>query len=346
MAIVTFRLTEVKSQAEERPSECPQCGSAVLQGWGWVRKPVRDSQVREVRVQRFRCTDCGRTFRHYPSGVGAADQSLRLAQLAVLSWMLGLSLRAVSGVLSAFQIPLAHMTVWRDVQHQAAIQQARGPRRVRVLGLDGFGSRIRGQRRGVLLAVDLGTGQPLTLGEVPEADPRAVVKWLKPLLTEWGVEVLVSDDLHSYGVVADELGLRHQVCRFHVRRWVRRALRELAPQVGEAWQATLDEVQQVLQELPADGRWRLYQLWERLGAPRGHRQEPASALHRLRRVVLRLHDEWEQYTLFQREPGVPATNNGSERAIGRWRVRSRSVRGFKSWAGLEAAFQVCNGPSG
>jgi hypothetical protein len=39
---------------------------------------------------------------------------------------------------------------------------------------------------------------------------------------------------------------------------------------------------------------------------------------------------------------VPGTNNRTEQAIGRWRVRSKSVRGFKSWAGMEAAFWVCS----
>jgi hypothetical protein len=58
-------------------------------------------------------------------------------------------------------------------------------------------------------------------------------------------------------------------------------------------------------------------------------------------VILRLHDNWEQYTLDQRRSDVPPTNNGTERAIGKWRIRSHSTRGFKSWAGLEAAFLAC-----
>jgi len=34
----------------------------------------------------------------------------------------------------------------------------------------------------------------------------------------------------------------------------------------------------------------------------------------------------------------------SERAIGRWRIRSRSVRGFETWSGLVNAFILCNAP--
>lgn len=40
-------------------------------------------------------------------------------------------------------------------------------------------------------------------------------------------------------------------------------------------------------------------------------------------------------------PTVPPTNNGTERAIGKWRIRSRSTWEFKSWAGLEAVFLPC-----
>jgi hypothetical protein len=33
---------------------------------------------------------------------------------------------------------------------------------------------------------------------------------------------------------------------------------------------------------------------------------------------------------------------GTERAIGKWRIRSHSTRGFKCWRGLEAAFRLCS----
>jgi len=99
MAIITLRLSEVKSEAEGRPEACPYCGSMVLQGWGKVTKPLRDTQLRQVEVRRYRCSDCGRTFRHYPEGVTKADQSVRLQQLTALMWAFGASLRGVSGVL-------------------------------------------------------------------------------------------------------------------------------------------------------------------------------------------------------------------------------------------------------
>lgn len=36
-------------------------------------------------------------------------------------------------------------------------------------------------------------------------------------------------------------------------------------------------------------------------------------------------------------------SDATERAIGRWRNRSKTTRGFKCLAGLFAAFRVCNG---
>ena len=67
-------------------------------------------------------------------------------------------------------------------------------------------------------------------------------------------------------------------------------------------------------------------------------------LARLQKLLLRLSDNWSSYRLFLEDDDVPATNNATERTIGRWRVRSRSVRGFKTWSGLANAFTLCNSP--
>ena len=75
------------------------------------------------------------------------------------------------------------------------------------------------------------------------------------------------------------------------------------------------------------------------------RDQKTSALYRLCLLILRLHDNWEKYTLDQWVAGVPPTNNGTERAIGKWHLRSHSTRGFKSWTGLEGAFLLCGSQS-
>ena len=345
MTIVTIGLVEVKEETTDRPKGCPDCGSTLLQGWGTVPKPVRDPQLQEVRVRRFHCCDCHYTFRHYPEGVGPADQSLRLQQLATICWVLGLSTRMVTGVFGVFGIQLCHTTVWRDVQALADSWSVPKPLQgVRVLGIDGFYASIKGEGSGMMVAVDLGTGHPVALARIDEKDRPALFAWLQWLKEELGVEVLVSDDFNSYSTAARRLELEHQVCRFHYLRWVNRLLTSLQKKLDDEWDEPLDEVRQLLQDLPPDGGHRIYQLYRQVKPPPRIFNQPMHPLARLQKLLLRLSDNWSSYRLFLEDDDVPATNNATERTIGRWRVRSRSVRGFKTWSGLVNAFTLCNSP--
>jgi transposase-like protein len=343
MTIVTLNLAAVNERTETRPQSCPHCGSSLLQGWGRVRKPVRDPHLKEVVAQRFRCCDCGRTFRHYPQGVGPADQSQRLQQLAAICWVFGLSLRGVTAILGAFGIALCHMSVWRDVQAQAAVRSlSPPPQGVRVLGVDGFYASIKGQDTGMMVAVDMGTGQPVARARIDEKDRPALFAWLAMLKEELGVEVLVSDDFNPYFVAAQRLGFEHQLCRFHTLRWVKRLLNKLQKELDETWTPLLDEVRLLLETLPPDGGTRLYQLYRQIPPPPRVRDRALPPLARLQKLLLRLSDNWSSYRHFLEQADVPATNNATERVIGNWRIRSRSVRGFKTWSGLANAFTLCN----
>ena len=92
---IVLQLPAVNSTTEERPSHCPYCRGETFQRWGQYRKPLKDPRVRAVAVYRYRCTHCQRTFRHYPAGVGRAQQSVRMKKLAVVCWAFGLSYRAI-----------------------------------------------------------------------------------------------------------------------------------------------------------------------------------------------------------------------------------------------------------
>jgi transposase-like protein len=225
MSIVVLKLPEVKPSNAIRPQTCPYCSGETFQRWGGKKKAVKDNRLQEVVVYRYRCNDCRRTFRHYPEGVDRASQTQRLRKLAAMAWVLGLSLLGVSLLLSAFELELSHMTVWRDLQEQAALlEKLRHWQGVRVMGVDGAYPLGWGQKQPVLIAVDLGTGQPVAIGQVNEANPQAVRRFLQPLVQRLGVSVIVTDDLFSFRQVAEKLGLEHQVCQFHVRRWVGRML--------------------------------------------------------------------------------------------------------------------------
>jgi hypothetical protein len=141
-----------------------------------------------------------------------------MRKLVALGWVLGMSLRGVVTFLSAFGVNLSHMTVWRDMQEQAELlEKRRRWQPVRVLGVDGVYPLGKDRKRPVIVAVDLGNGQPIAIGKVDESDPQAVRRWLEPLVKRLGVSVIVTDDLASYRIVVEKLGLEHQVCQFHVR---------------------------------------------------------------------------------------------------------------------------------
>lgn len=341
MAIVTLRLPEVKTVCEKRAGQCPHCGSSVLQGWGSVTKPVIDPRVQTVVLHRYRCARCRKTFRQYPAGVSAADQTDRMRFLCALIWKIGASLRQTTGLLGIWQPTVCHMTVWRDIQWAAVRRPAKET--VRVAGLDGFYTKIKGKEKGLMVLLDMGDGQPVALAEVAEANPEKLAEWLLPLAQRYGVKVIVTDDLSSYPVVADELDLKRQVCRFHALRWMMLALKECETTLGEPWQDTINQVRHIIRNLPEDGPHLLHLLWKQIVPPKGARTPAGDALVKLRLLVLKMSENWQQYALFLAEAGVPTTNNATERAIGRWRNRSKTTRGFKSLAGLFAAFRICNG---
>jgi len=341
MSIVVLKLPDVKRKTEERPKRCPYCKGETFQRWGMVRKPVKDVHVRQVRVYRYKCCHCTRTFRHYPEGNSRADQTERLRLLAVVMWSLGLSYRSASMILMGLKVSISFMTIWRNVQAEAQRQKKnRDWKPVRVVGLDGAYVLGWGEKQPVLVAVDLGSGEPIALGYLNEHNPQALQRWLAPLVQRHGITVIVSDDLFSYKLVAEKLQLEHQVCQFHVRRWVGKTLKELRATLPAEWVWVLEEIQELMEFLPPDGNKKLYALWKQLPGRRSKPNQSRLALEQLRDLLLRLSHDWQRYCVFQFEPCVPWTNNVTERAIGKMKMRARTVRGYKSWRGMEAGLLV------
>jgi transposase-like protein len=365
MAIVRIQLPSVNPSATTRPKQCPRCGCQILQRWGAVIKPLRDTELEAVQPYRFRCTntECKATFRHYPDGVDSADMSQRLRCLAALAWAMGLSLRGVGTIFSAFgegeELHISRMSVWRAVQEKAEAlrcqaQTKQRKHKVRVLGVDGAWVRLNGKTVGVMVAVDMGDGRLVQMEVLDEHDPDAVCEWLRPLVKEFGVEVVVTDDLTEYNTVSEQLGVERQICRFHTLRWVGKAVDELEKPIAEGWPGwlwVLAEVKALVEQMPLDGDERLLELWRQVqkecGKGAGGRgvHEEATPLQKLAGVILRLSEGWKQYSFYLsekgRELGVPSTNNLSEQMIGNGKIRSRTVRGYKSRVGVLAAFVVC-----
>lgn len=341
MAILVLKLPDVKRKTAERPKECPYCNGETFQRWGQVRKPVKDTRCRNVCVYRYRCCRCGQTFRHYPEGMTIADQTERLRLFAVICWTLGLSYRGVSAILNGLRIALCPMTVWRDTQEQAEKLGRRNQwKPVRVLGVDGAYVLGWGEKRPVLVAVDLGEGQPVAVGYVNEHDPQAVRRWLEPIVQRLGVSVIVTDDLAIYRTVARQLNVEHQICQFHVRRWVGKAIKELQNTLPKEWLWVLDEIKGLISELPPDGNKRLYALWKQVAVRRGKGNHQLTPVDQLRDLLIRLSEAWHDYCTFYSNLEIPWTNNGTEQVIGRMKMRARTVRGYKTWPGMQTGLML------
>ncbi len=120
-----------------------------------------------------------------------------------------------------------------------------------------------------------------------------------------------------------------------MRRWLGKTLRQLREQIPKEWLWVIDEIEELIEYLPASGDKRLYWLWQRMtSARRTGRGHPLTALQQLRDLLLRLSHRWQSYCTFQLED-VPWTNNRTEQAIGRMKMRARTVRGYKTWQAMQ-----------
>jgi transposase-like protein len=340
-------IPDVNAHPTERPTACRYCGHWRLHRHGTVPKPVRDHQVRQVSVERYKCTGCSRTFRHYPAGVIARDQSQRTVVLAAVLYGLGLSCSASAAFLTAIGVSIARMSVWRDAQAAGeALRRQRPSGSVRVLGADETVFRVWGQPVLVGFMVDDVSGHTISFDLLDGGDAASLLAWLTPYATAMGAEVLVTDGHDAYGVVASALGVEHQLCLAHVRKAVTKQVRSLQTQAADAWGAgerleqledDLATVRDLVRELPEEGAAKLWPVHAHyLGAAPPRKGEAASIDYRMRLLTLHLIETWPKLCLAQARPelGMDGTNNATERAIGKSKLRYKTMRGYKSVDGL------------
>jgi len=252
-------------------------------------------------------------------------------KLCVIMWSLGLSHRGVALILTAFGVRLSHMSGWRDLQAAGnKLRRSMKWKPARVVGLDG--AWLNG--RGVMVAVDLGDGSLLALAEVDEKDRGAVQRWLKQLKQQHGIGAIVTDDLSTYKEITKELELGHQICQFHVRRWVGKKLKELEPEIPKEWDYVIAGVRQLMEDLPSNGGKLLHEVWKELPGRTTSGKKEKTPLEKLRDLVLRLSRDWEGYIAFYDDKQIPWTNNPTEQAIGRFKNRAKRVRGYKTSEGM------------
>ncbi len=344
---------DVNAFPTDRPRSCRYCQGPILHRHGTLRKPVKDHRATQVELQRYKCLSCARTFRHYPSGITRKDQSQRTLILAALMYGLGLSCSAASHLLKALGAEVSKMSVWRDAQEAGeALRRSRPEGKVRLLGADETVFKVKGEEVVVGFMVDGSSGRTLGFEVLFEGDAGAFRQWLEPYATELGAEVLISDDNDSYGVAASELGLAHQLCIAHVRKYVSKRANSILEQAQREWdeqdeklpklKEDLRELKGLLEELSEEGgrqigRLHREYLW---AAPpnrrKGQQIKQATAAYRMRMLTLEIWNKWEKMRLHLSRPelGLDGTNNSTERSISRSKVRYKTMRGYKSIEGM------------
>jgi len=121
---------------------------------------------------------------------------------------------------------------------------------------------------------------------------------------------------------------------------VGKTLHELQTTIPEEWLWVLDEIKHLLAELPPEGGRRMFELWKQIPERKIGLTGSYSPLVQLRYLLIRMSEHWSNYRVFDYQKDVPWTNNGTERVIGRMKMRSRSVRGYKTQAGMLAGLML------
>jgi hypothetical protein len=190
MAVIVLRLDNVKTPLDNRPKNCPYCGSEYLQGWGMGTKQVQDIQPEISEFHRYLCMSCHHTFRHYAAGVDRTHLTQRIRKIAGMAWALGLSAREVVDVFSESGVELNYMTVWREGNELITRQKDHfGPKTPGRYSIDKEFLKIKTRGIGTSFIVELGVGKTVLLGRMEEVDYRKILAWLDPIIKDLDIQV-------------------------------------------------------------------------------------------------------------------------------------------------------------
>ena len=349
-------LPRVEPMNVKVPALCPVCGGRHLRLHQEVEKPLRDTVHLRVKAYRYQCLKCNSTHRVYPVGVNRSHASKRVKGLAILLYLLGLSYGAASLTLEALGVYLCKSRVYDTVQEAA--RRVPGMKQEAIftevhtpaLGGDVTSVKCSGRWLQLGLTVDGTRGLVLTVDGLDGEDAETLEEWIAPIAAKVGAELLVTDDADSFKKVADNQGLKHQVCKSHVKRNTDALIENLKPLAESDKDGSLAAIgvspQQAVADLERLGeliRSRQPQQEDELGvmhqryvaaaAPRDNQQ--ASVAYRLRLLFLDRWTLWRRLTRYRTWQGpsgetIDGTNNSSERAIGWWiKERYRTMRGYK-----------------
>jgi transposase-like protein len=292
----------------------------------------------------------------YPRGVGRKSISKRLAGVAVMLYVLGLSYGAVEIMLEALGFAISKTSVYRAVQ--AVAEKVPGMKRKKLLegyrtkavGADITSVRCNGKWLTVAISVDPTHGIVLTIDEIAGEDAETLKEWLEPIVDAVDAHVLVTDDADAFKNVADEIGLAQQVCKSHVGKNTDRLVEDLSEKILSGKDTSLKAIgitpekaladlallkKLIHSRLPED-QAKLERLYDRYAKAHKPRKGSFSVAYRMRNLFLDRWNLWPRLTFYRTwkdENGqemIDGTNNDCERFIG-WSIkeRYRSMRGYK-----------------
>jgi transposase-like protein len=312
---------------------CPHCnrGNGRIHS-GLSYRKVSDPKVETIAQRRMKCPFCRTTWTVRVEGIGHGRQRTdRLICIGVVLYMLGLSYRGVEQFLTIFGWQGSKSSIERDLARSGQKAKAVHMRSLRmgveVLGVDGTGAKMAGQgRAGMLFFVDTGTAKLLFVVRANERDARQVRRHVQEIVDIVGAKHLRADELSVYDDAA--LGVERTICLAHWLKSKCRRARELARQFAAEGLLYESETMLQLKRL-------LHDKWSSAQVP-----EEIERLVR-RFINCRKGTHWKANQLLQhiertwpyvgRGPGDP-TNNVTERVIGlTYKIRAKTMRGFKSW---------------
>jgi transposase-like protein len=192
MPTVLIRLGATEIVSDKRSLLCPHCQGALLSRWGRFMRNIQDTHERVTEFYRYRCNDCGATFRVYPAGLNRQIHSQRIRDLAALGWVIGMSCRDMVNVFDKLGVQISRMSVWRDgKQLIERLKEGGKLTETRRYTIDrNFIPKIS-NKLGVVLVIELEQGKAEILGVLDEYNPRPVKAWLEKIVEEMDIEVCI-----------------------------------------------------------------------------------------------------------------------------------------------------------
>lgn len=190
MSFIVIRLPQLVDVSADRPTDCPYCGSQILQRWGPVTKPVTCGEDITLVIYRYKCMDCSKTFRHYPEEIDQSGFSQAIRSLAAMLSVMGYSSRRISVSFDLFGVHVSHMTVWRECKEfETKLNDLLGRHAAQDFFLNQEIKPTATPHHQLFLILDVGNGSYLNFGSLEDHTPATILEWLETFFEGTGVQV-------------------------------------------------------------------------------------------------------------------------------------------------------------